>query len=109
MGLDFSQVFGQAKSAVDSAFNGATVQAGFNSALGYLEGQAVNIIQADQNDRTVQAQQNIKQVLDQPSTPGGFGSYLSELVQGPAMQKYGPYVIAGVAAIVVITLFVRGK
>jgi hypothetical protein len=108
MGLDLNSIFQQAKQAADQGMNDL-LQTGGNAAIGYLEQQAVNVISADQAQHVEQSQQAITTVLNRPSKPDGFGAYLTNLMQQPALKNYGPYLIAGVVAIVALTLFVRGK
>lgn len=108
MGLDIGALFGQAEDAAKAGMNDVLNQGG-TAALGYLESQAVAVISADQKQNEAATQANVTALLNRPSSPGGIGSYLSSLVQGPALKQYGPYVLVAVAIVVVGTILLSRK
>lgn len=108
MGIDLSAMWQQAQDAVSQGVDNA-LNTGGQAGLAYIEQQGVQIIQADQAQHVEAYQKATSQALDKPSSPNSFSSYLSSITQGPIMQKYGLWAIGGVAVIVGITLFLRGK
>lgn len=105
MGFDISQLFG----GEDSSGQGMSdvLKSGANAGLGYLEQQAINLISADKKKHEAAAQRSTSDLLKHPSNPNSFGSYFSNLMQGPALNTYGPYILAGVGVVVVLTLMLR--
>jgi len=106
MGLDLSAMWDDAKKAASQGMQDALNQGG-NAGLGYLEGQAISIIQADQSKHEQAAQNAAKEMLDRP--PSKFGSYLTNLYQQPIIKQYGVYILAGAAVLIGATLMLRGK
>lgn len=106
MSIDIGQLFGNAE---DSVKHGMTdlLHMGGNAGLGFLEGKAISILQQDQADKNSAAQQQIQTTLDQPNAPGSFGAYLSNLAQTPVLKEYGPYILAGIGGIILVTLIAR--
>jgi hypothetical protein len=106
MGLDVSQLFGN---AVDSAKAGMgdLLNQGGNAGLGYLEQQAIDVIKSDQTAHTEAYQASVASQLAQPSVPGSFSSYISGITQGPIVKQYGIYILAGVALVIGATMLVR--
>lgn len=105
MGIDISQLFGNAEQATSQGMNDVLNTAG-QSALGYLEGQAISVIQADQSQHVATAQKATSEILNRPTVAGSFGAYVSGILQQPVMQQYGPYVI-GVGAVIAILLLLK--
>lgn len=108
MGIDLSAMWQQAKDAASQGVDNL-INTGGPAALAYVEQQGVQIIQADQAQHVEAYQKATSQALDKPSSPNSFSSYLASITQGPVIQKYGLWAVAGVGLIVAITLFVRGK
>lgn len=108
MGIDIGQLVGDAEDAVSQGMSDLTKQGG-NAALGYLEGQAIAVIQADQVQHNDAAKQATADMLARPTTPNSFGAYFSNLASQPIIQQYGLYILGAVAVIVGITVFVKGK
>lgn len=92
MGLDLGQIFDSAKQAVEQSATDAykTVTTG---ALGYLEDQAIKIIQADKAQNEAAFKTNVQTILKRPTAADSMGAYLSNLAQSPVLKEYGPYVI----------------
>lgn len=95
MGLNLEQIFGNAKTAIEQSADDAwkTVTTG---GLGYLEDQAIKILQADKAKNEKAFQTNISEILKRPTALDSMGNYVSNLVQSPALREYGPYVIGAV-------------
>lgn len=106
MGLDISNLVGQAEDAASKGMSDLLSQGG-NAGLGFLEQQAINTIAADQAKHTAAYQASVANTLNAPAVPGSFSSYLSSITQGPIIQQYGIYIAAAVAVIVGATLLVR--
>lgn len=98
MGLDISQLFGN---AIEDAKKGMTdiAKIGGSAALGYLEDQAVKIIQADKQQHEANFKEGVLEVLNRPTAVDSLGNYISNAVQSPVIKQYGPYIILGVLLI----------
>lgn len=108
MGLDLGAMWDQAKKSAEQGMNDLLKQGG-NAGLGYLEGQLVSVIQADQAHHEEQSKQATAEMLARPASPNSFGTYFTNLAGQPLVKQYGPYILAGTALIVVLTLYARGK
>lgn len=95
MGLNLDQIFGNAKEAIAQSADDAwkTVSHG---ALGYLENEAIKVLQADKAQNEKAFQTNVAEILKRPTSVDSMGAYVSNLVQSPALKQYGPYVIGAV-------------
>lgn len=95
MGIDISAIFASAKSAVEQSATDAykTVTTG---ALGYLEDQAVKVIQADKAQNEAAFKTNVQNILKRPTAVDSMGAYMSNLAQSPILKEYGPYVLGAV-------------
>ena len=109
MSFEWTDIIDQ--KTLDAAEAGMTdaLKAGGNAALGYLEQQAINLINADKAKHEAAAQGYLTDQLATPSNPNSFGSYLSNLASSPAMQTYGPYILGGILLIVVVTVTMSRK
>ena len=108
MGIDLAKIFGDAQESAGAGMTDA-LKAGANAGLGYLEQQAVAVIQADQKDKQQQVQKYVQDQLSQPPNPGSFGSYLSGMMQQPVIKQYGVYILGGIGLIVLLTLFLKER
>jgi len=95
MGLNLSDLFSSAKSAVEQTANDA-MKLGYHSGLGYLEDQAIRIISADKAQHDANFKKATTEILNRPTAVGSFGGYISDLAQSPVLKQYGPYVIIGI-------------
>lgn len=108
MSFSISDLFGSSANTANSGMSDA-LKAGANAGLGYLEQQAINLLQSDKQQHEAAVQSSTQNMLNQPSNPNGFGAYLSGLVKNPALQTYGPYVIGGIAIVLVVGYFMGRK
>lgn len=108
MGFDLNALFGQAKDAATTGMNDL-LKTGGNAGLGFLEGQAVAIISADQAQHEQASSAAVTEILNRPSTPGGFGSYMQGLLQRPILKQYGPYVLVGVLVLIGLGIYLKKK
>ena len=108
MGLNIYELFGTSEETAKAGMKDA-LKAGASGALGWLEQQAINVLNKDKAQHEANVQAYTKDILDKPSNPNSFGSYLSNLMANPALQTYGPYLMAGVAVIAVIAISLKGK
>jgi hypothetical protein len=106
MGLDFNSLFNQAKQAVNQGMNDL-LKTGGNAAIGYLENQAVALIQADQKQHEAEFQTNVADILKRPGAADSFGSYLSNVSQSPVIKEYGGYILGAVVGIAIVTLLLK--
>jgi len=95
MGINLEQIFGNAKEAITQSADDAwkTVSHG---ALGYLENEAIKVLQADKAQNEKAFQTNVAEILKRPTATDSMGAYLSNMVQSPVLKEYGPYVIGAV-------------
>lgn len=95
MGIDIGAIFDSAKQAVEQSANDAykTIT---TSGLGYLEDQAIKVLQADKAQNEKAFQTHAATILQRPSALDSFGAYVSNLTQSPVLKEYGPYVIGAV-------------
>lgn len=104
MGLDINQLFGKAQDAAEKGMNDL-LKTGGNAALGFLEGQAIDILNTDKNKHEQASQAAVQDILNRPSSP--FGDYVSNLMKNPTLNQYGPYIIFGVAGILILGAYLR--
>ena len=104
--MDIGKMFGD---AVTSASQGMTdlLKQGGNAALGYLEGQAVSVIQADQAQHEGQFQNMTLAQLNSPGNPNGFGAYLQDLSTNPVLKSYGPLIIVAIGGIIIFGMLLK--
>lgn len=105
MGLDLDSLFGQAKAAASQGMDDL-LKTGGNSALGYLENQAAAVLQHDANQNTANAQAATQAILSRPTNADSFGAYLTNMIQQPAVKQYGPYILGGIAVVLVAGYFI---
>lgn len=109
MGLDLGQVFGNAVDAIKNEGNDL-LKMGWNAGLGYLEDQAIKIIEADRSDKEAAFKQGVATAINRPTSTESFGAYISNLAQQPVIKQYGPYVIGGILLFGVLAVFMgRGS
>lgn len=106
MGLNIDDLFGKAKEAATQGMNDL-LKTGGNAAIGYLEGQAIQVIQSDKNQHEQASTAAAQEILNRPSSP--FGEYVSNLMKNPVLNTYGPLIIFGLAGVLIIGFYVRGK
>lgn len=106
MGISIDDIFGKAKDAAAQGMNDL-LKTGGNAALGFLEGQAVAVIQADQANHEQASQAAAQEILNRPSSP--FGDYISNLMQNPVLNQYGPVIIFGLVIVLVAGAAMKGK
>lgn len=108
MGIDLGAMWGDAMNTAKQGMTDLLKQGG-NAGLGYLEGQAIAVIQADQAQHEEAVKQSITNALNTPPNPNSFGSYLSGLTQQPIIKQYGLYILGAVGLIIVVTLVAKGR
>ena len=108
MGLDIDQLWNNAKEAADKGMNDL-LKSGGNAAIGYLEQQGINILNADSQKHMQDAQAATTAIMSRPSSANSFGAYLSGIVQNSGLKTYGPGVILAVAVVGVAAVFLFRK
>lgn len=108
MGLDLGQIFGNAVEAIEQSADDAwkTVSHG---ALGYLENEAIKVLQADKAKNEKAFQTNLSEILNRPTSADSMGAYLSNMVQSPVLKEYGPYVIGAVVLCFGVAVLIGSK
>lgn len=106
MGISIDDLFGKAKAAAEQGMNDL-LKTGGNAALGFLEGQAIDILQADKNKHEQSSQAAVQEILNRPSSP--FGEYVSNLMKNPVLNNYGPWIMFGLAGAVGLGIYLRSK
>lgn len=108
MGLDIGQIFGNIQKDVGAGMNDI-LKLGGNAALGYLEQQAINVLEAHKSELEGQFQSDLKQVIQRPSSADSIGSYIGNIAKSPVIKEYGPYILGVVCVVALGTLFLKGK
>ena len=105
MGIDFNDLFGQAKNAIDQAFNDVkkTGVPALEASLEKWGADALNKMAQD-SQKTVDA--NVKEILARPQDPNGLGAYLANTFKSPVMQQYGGFIVVGLFAVAVGGYFI---
>lgn len=106
MGISIDDIFGKAKAAAEQGMNDL-LKTGGNAALGFLEGQAVAVIKADQASHEQAASQSAQEILNRPSSP--FGDYVSNLMANPVINQYGGPIVFGLVGVLLVGAIVFGK
>lgn len=106
MGINIDDLFGKAKDAASKGMDDL-LKTGGNAALGFLEGQAVAIIKADQKNHEEASQAAAQEILNRPSSP--FGDYVSNLMKNPVLNQYGGPIIFGLVIVLLVGATVYGK
>lgn len=104
MGFDINELFGKAQSAAEQGMNDL-LKTGGNAALGYLEGQAINILKSDKAHHEEASQQAVTEIMNRPNSP--MGDYFSNLMRNPVLNNYGPYIVFGLAGVLLIGMYIR--
>lgn len=108
MGLDISAIFGNIQKDVSAGMNDV-LKLGGNAALGYLEDQAIKILEADKADKEKIFKTDLATILKRPGSGDSLGAYLGNVAQSPIIKEYGPYILMGVCIVAVGTVMLRGK
>lgn len=106
MGLSLDSLWQGAKQAAEQGMEDM-LKIGGNAALGYLEGQAIAILEADKRDKEKAMQNHIATTLQRPGSPNSFGAYLSNAAQSPILKQYGPYIVGFVVSVALVTLVMK--
>lgn len=106
MGINIDDIFGKAKAAAEQGMNDL-LKTGGNAAIGYLEGQAIQVLRADQRGHEEASAQAAQEILSRPSSP--FGDYVSNLMKNPVLNQYGPAIIIGLIVVLATGFVLRGK
>lgn len=108
MGLDFSELFGNAKDAISQAVEDVK-----NTGLPALEASLEKWGADKLNEMSKNSQgtvdQNVKEILNRPQDPNGIGAYISNTLKTPVVQQYGGLMIAGVVGIGVLAVLIFSK
>lgn len=108
MGIDIGAMFQDMKNTAAQGMNDLLKQ-GANAGLGYLEGQAVKVIQADQQQHEKDFQDATMAAIQRPTAAGSFGDYFSGLAKSPVLKSSGPYVLVAIAIVAVGAIFLARK
>lgn len=92
MGLNLDQMWESAKQAITQTGNDL-VDAGKPALIGYLEDQAVKILQADKQQHEANFQASVASILNRPTATDSLGAYISNAAQSPVIKQYGPYIL----------------
>ncbi len=106
MGINWDDLWGQAQQAVDSGLKDLQ-NVGIPALQSAAEQWGIQVLTQQHAETTQQLNQNVKEVLDRPSKEGSFGSYLADAFKQPALKQYGPMILLGAGALVVLGLALR--
>ena len=108
MGLNLDEIFGNAKKAVEQGASDF-YKIGSTAALGYLENEAIKIIEADKAKNEAAFQGHVEELMKRPTSVDSLGNYLSNQLQSPAIKTYGPWIILGILLIAGTTILIAKK
>lgn len=98
MGISLEDIFGNAQKAVEQGAEDF-FKIGKHAALGYLENEAIKILEADKAKNESAFQGHIEDIMKRPTSTDSLGNYLSNQLQSPAIKTYGPWIILGILLI----------
>jgi hypothetical protein len=108
MGLNIGDIFQNIQKDVGAGMNDI-LKLGGNAALGYLEQQAINVLEAHKSELEGQFQSDLKDVIKRPSSANSIGAYVGNIAKSPIVTEYGPYILGVVVVVALGTLFLKGK
>ena len=101
MGINWDDIWGQAETAVNQGFKDLQT-VGVPALQNAAEQWAINVLKEQNKETSAQLKEVTKEVLDRPSSEGSFGSFLAESFQAPVLDKYGPHILIGAVALIVV-------
>ena len=108
MGIDFGELFDQAGEKAKAALDDI-VKVGKPALEASLEQWGIDTLTRMQKESQGELNEAIKEVTKNDPAPGSFGAALSTTVQNSFLQNYGHFVLMGVAGIIVLVIFLKGK
>lgn len=108
MGINWDSLWGQATDAVNQGLDDLQ-RVGVPALQSAAEQWGIQVLQAQNKETTATLNQNVKEVLDRPASEGSFGSYLADAIKQPVVQNYGPMIIGGLVAVLVLGVIIARK
>jgi len=105
MGINWDDIWGQAEAAVQQGFNDLQT-VGVPALQNAAEQWGISVLQEQNKETSATLKEVTKEVLNRPSAEGTFGSFLAEGFQAPVLDKYGPHILIGAVALVVVGIIV---
>lgn len=106
MNIDWDSLWGGAKEAVQNAANDA-IKVGVPAIQAGAEQWAIQVLQEQQQRTQATLDANMKDIMERDSS--AIGSAISGQVQQSAARNWGPYVLAGVGALILLGVFIARK
>jgi hypothetical protein len=106
--MDFGSLWEDAKKAAEGGMNDI-LKTGVPALESGLEKWGANVLNEMGNKAQSEVDKNVKEILARPSDPNSIGSYIAGTLKSPIVQQYGGLMVAGVAAIAIITFLVMRK
>ncbi len=108
MDLNWEEMFGNAKQAVNQGLADISKTA-VPALQASLEQWGISVLTEQHKKTTEELQAGIKEVTGREAAPGTFGAILSGEVKGASLAVYAPYILGGIAVILVAGYLLRGK
>lgn len=105
MGINWDDIWGQAERAVNQGFNDLQT-IGVPALQNAAEQWGIAVLTEQNKETSAQLKEVTKEVLNRPSAEGSFGSFLAEGFQAPVLEKYGPHILIGAVALIVVGVIV---
>lgn len=106
--MDFDELFGNAKQAVQKSLDDA-LRVGRPAVEASLQQWGIDTLKSMQVDSQKNLNAELKKQMDEPSRPGSFGAALSSTVQGTILETYGLQIVIGVALLIILGMALKGK
>lgn len=105
MGINWDDIWGQAEAAIDQGWKDFQ-SVGVPALQSAAEQWGIQVLTEQNKKTSAELKEATQAVLDRPSADGSFGSYLAEAFQAPVLDKYGPHILIGAVALIVIGVIV---
>lgn len=99
--INWDDIWGQAEKAVSDGWNDLQ-RVGVPALQNAAEQWGIQVLTEQNKKTSAELKQVTKEMLDQPSADGSFGSFLKEGFQAPVLDKYGPHILIGAAALIIV-------
>lgn len=108
MGIDWDQLFGDAKAKVNEGLQ-AFEQTGVPAIKASLAQWGSDVLAKQAKESQLEVNKGVKNLAEGPSIQGGFVDQLKQTLTTSGLQNYGGLIIAGVVGLLVVGAMLRGK
>lgn len=106
MSWNFDEFFSDAGAKAQDAIN-SVVKVGVPALETAAQQWGIDTLTAMQKESQKELNTAVKEVQAQPSSP--FGAAIKTTIQGTFLETYGLYIVAGVAGLIILGMFLKGK